>query len=119
MKKIATVALQALESADKALYAPDWVENYRDLYKSWVEFRRQSGNFTKSMNEWRDSVSSHYKSLIEHYKSGKADRSMWIESMNLRASITVMGGFRDYRQWEVDVAVMVIDHSNKTKVYTA
>lgn len=119
MKKIATVALQALESADKALYATDWVENYRDLYKSWVEFRRQSAGSVVSMTEWRDSVSSHFKSLIAHYKEGKADRSMWIESFNLRATITVMGGYRDCPKWEVDVAVAIVDHSNKTKVYAA
>jgi hypothetical protein len=81
--------------------------------------RRQTGSETLSIGDWRGHVSSYFKSLIAHYKEGKADRSMWIESMNLRASITVMGGFRDCPKWEVDVAVMVIDHGNKTKVYAA
>lgn len=119
MKKIASVAIAALESADKSLYAPDWTDMYRDLYKSWTEMRRQSGSSTKSMTEWRDSVSSHIKGLIQHYKDGAADRAMWLESLNIRCAITVMGGYRHRPKWEVDVAVMVVDHSNKTKVYVA
>lgn len=119
MKSIAQVAILALETADKSLYAPDWAEKYRDLHRSWLEMRRQTGGFTKSMNEWRDLVSSHLKGVIAYYKNGGKSRSMWIESTNLRASITVMGGLRESRKWEVDVAVVIIDHSNKTKVYVA
>jgi hypothetical protein len=119
MKSIAQVATLALESADKDLYSDGWADKYRDLHRAWLEMRRQNGGFTKSMNEWRDSVSSHIKSLIDHYKDGKADRSMWVESMNLRASITVMGGLRGCSKWEVDVAVGIVDHSNKTRVFVA
>lgn len=117
MKSIATIAIQTLESADKSLYAFDWADKYRDLHRAWLEMRRQTGNFSLSMNEWRDSVSSHFKSLIAYYKNGGKSRSMWVESMNFRATITVMGGYKDSPKWEVDIAVAIVDHSNKTKVY--
>jgi hypothetical protein len=120
MKTIASVAIKALESADKSLYAADWAEQYRDTYRGWLEMRRQSGSFTVPMNEWRDSVSSVIKGMVEHYKqNGVNDRHYWSETFNYRVSITVMGGYREYPQWEVDVAVMLIDHSNKCRLTAA
>jgi hypothetical protein len=122
MKTIASVAIKHLEAADKSLYAFDWAEKYRDTYRAWLEIRRQSGSFTVPMNEWRDSVSSTIKGMVEHYKQPENranDRCYWNDTFNYRVAITVMGGYRKYPQWEVDIAVMVIDHSNKCRLTAA
>jgi hypothetical protein len=122
MKTIASVAIKHLESADKSLYAFDWAEKYRDTYRAWLEFRRQSGGLTVPLNEWRDSVSSTIKGMVEHYKQPENranDRCYWSETFNYRVSITVMGGYRECPKWEVDIAVMVIDHSNKCRLTVA
>jgi hypothetical protein len=118
MKKISTVALKALEAARMALYADGWSERNYDLYKAWIEMRRQKNlNLIHYMEEWRDYVNNLLTTLIDHYKTGNTDRAMWVESMNLRVSITVMGGLRAQPKWEVDVVVMVVDHCNKTTLH--
>jgi hypothetical protein len=122
MKKISEVAIKHLEAADKSLYAADWAEQYRDTYRAWLEIRRQSGGFTVPMNEWRDSVSSVIKGMVEHYKQPENranDRHFWTDTFNFRVSITVMDGYRECPKWEVDVAVMVIDHNNKCRLTAA
>jgi hypothetical protein len=51
--------------------------------------------------------------MAAHYKNraNRAKRSFWMETLNYRVAITVMGG------WEVDIAIMVIDH--KCRLTTA
>jgi hypothetical protein len=122
MKTIASVAIKHLEAADKSLYADGWAENYRDTHRAWLEMRRQNGGEPKDMNEWRDMVSSIVKGMIAHYQGDEDranDRSYWSETCNLRVAITVMGGYRKYPKWEVDIVVMVVDHSCKCHLTAA
>jgi len=121
-KPISSIAIKALESADKSLYADGWADNYRDTHRAWLEMRRQNGGETKAMNEWRDSVSSLIKGMIDHYQRDEDranDRSYWSESFNIRVAITVMGGYRKFPKWEVDVVVMVVDHGCKCRLTAA
>jgi hypothetical protein len=72
---------------------------------------------TKSMNEWRDFVSSLMYGLIEDYKNGSKDRNLWTESGNMRISANVMGGFKDCPKWEVYVSISVTDHKVRNRIY--
>lgn len=113
MKKISTVAIAALHAADKGLYSPNWDKRLYDTYKSWVALRGSKDNIT-NMNEWRDAVSSIIKGMVGHYEgtTDRAnDRCYWSETFNLRVAITVMGGYRKYPTWEVDIAITPIDHT--------
>jgi len=118
MKKIATVAIAALESARKSLVEPGWDKENYDLYKSWMVMRDASN--TSSMNEWRDFICRLIDGLIFEYKKESKSinlRDHWTESGNMHVGVCVMGGYRQYSKWEVAVRINVTDHKDRNRVY--
>ncbi len=111
MKKIAAVAIAALENKQKSLSALGWGNDYHDLYMCWAEMRRQNGGEIYSKSEWRDTVVSLISDLIDHYKSGSNERYHSWETANLKVSMHVMCGFKRCPKWETDVCVSIVDHT--------
>ena len=106
MKTIASVAIKALEQADKNLYGPGWAANLYDTYRAWQIMSGKS----MSMNAWRDFISEKIKQMILGYKGlNSKERFHWNRSMCICVSIYVMGGIKS--KYETDVTITVIDHS--------
>jgi hypothetical protein len=115
-KTIASAAIKKLEEVRKSFFEFQWFEKHRDIYKAWVEIRRQKNMAFSQPNEWRAQVVDKIDMALENYKHGdksaKRGRFYWVAGCNMRVTCHVMGGFKSTPAWpyealDADVAVLV------------
>lgn len=115
MKTIASVAIAALESASENLSK----DTYKNLFAAWYAMRCFTDGKLVLVSDWLETVKRLYNELIERYKHGEKNRELWAETFNIRVSVSIMGGYKDYPCWEVAVSVSITDHTDKNTRYTA
>jgi hypothetical protein len=111
MKTIASVAIEALNDLKKTIQDPNWMKgDYGHLFQAWSTLRLCNDYCRLKPTEWQGQVIELIDDAVACYKNPKFQfnhRSFFNETMNIRLTVNVMGGYHDCPKWKTESAILI------------